>query len=226
MNDLNSVVAALRPRHDDDLPTSSTGSTGSTGVDQERAAAMLAAITAQPRHDNTGSGTGSGPVTTFWRYRPARRVLVGAAAAVVALGVAGTVAAGVVANQDRTGGDAADCIPRLRHDGIVYIQQTVIEHPADDNATGRSAFGRPAGTAVVGTCNDDGTGDGPAGGPVTFPADGPKVDVVELTDVAPTLAVVRPQSDGSAAVFIAENATAQQVERILAEVPAEVPASR
>ena len=218
MNDLNSVVAALRPRHGDDLPTSSTGSTGSTGVDQERAAAMLAAITAQPRHDNTGSGTGSGPVTTFWRYRPARRVLVGAAAAVVALGVAGTVAASVVANQDRTGRDAADCIPRLRRDGIVYIQQTVIEHPADDNATGRSVFGAPAGTGVIGTCNDDGTG--PAGGPVTFPADGPRVDVVQLTDVAPTMALVRPQRDGSAAVFIAENASTQQVEQILAKVPA------
>ena len=221
MNDLNSVVAALRPSHDDDLPTSSTASAGSTGVDQERAAAMLAAITSQPRHDTTGSRTGSGTVTTFWHFRPARQVLVGAAAAVVALGVGGTVVAGVVANQDRTGGDAADCIPRLRHDGIVYIEQTVIEHPAD-NATGRPAYGEPAGTAVIGTCNDDGTGGdgtGPAAGRVTFPTDGPKVDVVELTDVPPTMAVVRPQSDGSAAVFIAENASPRQIEQILAKVP-------
>ena len=214
MNDLNSVVAALRPRHDD----SPTGRSGSGGVDQERAAALLADITSQPRHDITGAGSGPGTVTTFRRYRPARRALVGAAAAVVTLGVAGTVVAGLVANQDRTGGGAADCIPRLRHDGIVYIQQTVVEHPADDNATGRPVYGAPAGTGVIGTCNDDGTG--PAGGPVTFPADGPRVDVVQLTNVAPTMALVRPQSDGSAAVFIAENASTQQVEQILAKVPA------
>lgn len=72
MNDLDSVVAALRPRHDDPptdatRPLGSTGSVGTAGVDQERAAAMLAAITAEPRHDTTGSpadrglGLGRGP---------------------------------------------------------------------------------------------------------------------------------------------------------------------
>jgi hypothetical protein len=85
-------------------------------------------------------------------------------------------------------------------------------------------YGAPAGTGVIGTCNDDGTG--PAGGPVRFPADGPRADVVQLTDVAPTMALVRPQSDGSAAVFIAENASTQQVEQILAKVPVEVPTSQ
>ena len=219
MNELNSVVAALRPRHDG--PTGSADSTkrgAFGGLDQERAATILAAITSQPPHGTTSSSSTSGTVTTFRRYRPAGRVLAAAAAAVVALGVGGTVVANLVANHDGTGGDAADCIPRLRHDGIVYIQQTVVEHPVDDSTTGRLAYGEPAGTAVLGTCNDDGTG--PAGAPVTFPSDGTKVDVVELTNVAPTMAVLRPQSDGSAAIFIAETASAQQVQRILAKVSA------
>lgn len=161
-------------------------------------------------------------MTMIRGYRPARRLLVGAAAAVVALGVGGTVAANLVANQDRTGGEAADCIVRLRHNGVVYVEKTVIAPPAE-NTAGRPAYGRPAGTGVIGTCNDDGTGSDGGGrgrGAVTFPTHAPRVDVVELTDVAAKTAVVRPQSDGSAAVFVAESASQEQVERILTQLAA------
>lgn len=212
MNDMHSVVAALQPRlHEDSSPI---GSSAGGGIDRARADAMLADITSQPRHDSTTPRPGSGSVTALWQRRSTRRVLLGAAAAVVAVG---TVTAGLLGVQKGAGGDAADCIPRLRHDDTTYTQHTVIEGPINDNVRGLPAFGAPAGTGIIGTCNDDGAG---AGRAVTFPPDAPKVDVVELTDIAPSIAIVRPQSDGSAAVFIVDGASAQQVEQVLAKVPA------